>query len=126
MHKYEGRKLTEKMFPLAVQQFFFDGERVRADIIEEFLPKLQEVRETTASNGFNLYSTSLLLVYEGSQCASAAEPGPAEEPRERTRLCMIDFAHAFQADETDEIDDGYQFGIGNFIDILESILQKSS
>lgn len=128
MHKYEGRKLTEGMFPLAVQQFFFDGERLREEIIQEFLPKLQEVRQATASNQFNLYSTSLLLVYEGSQEDDAAESSAAvSQPMERTRLCMIDFAHAFRRGDSDEpADDGYQFGIENFIGILETILQGST
>jgi len=130
MHKYEGRKLTESTFPRAVQQFFHNGTRVRTEVVEQFLPKLRDVQATTARGHFKLYSTSLLLVYEGQrdEDEDGGERAGDEAAADTTRLCMIDFAHTFArtaSDENDENDDGYQFGIGNFIQILEDILKYS-
>ena len=45
---------------------------------------------------------------------------------EQVTLKMVDFAHAYQFKEGDENDDGYLFGLSNFISILNRIVEKHS
>jgi len=65
-------------------------------------------------NHYRFYSTSLLLIYEGDLLAKEKE----------VDIRMIDFAHTFGLEEGEEQDDGYLFGLKNFIQLMENI-QKS-
>lgn len=73
------------------------------------MEKLEQVRQVIERHEFRLYSTSLLLVYDGH----------SEVPI--VQLTMIDFAHTFAADDK-PIDDGYLLGLNNLIELFNNLL----
>jgi len=111
MHKYEGRKLTAENLPLAFERYFHNGQSLRRDAVESVLQQAREIERVVERGEFRFYSTSLLLVYDGRLETS------------HTYLKMIDFAHTFERQPEDIIDDGYLFGLQTLIGILEQLLE---
>eukprot|EP01096_Ripella_sp_DP13-Kostka_P005036 TRINITY_DN176_c0_g1_i13.p1 TRINITY_DN176_c0_g1~~TRINITY_DN176_c0_g1_i13.p1 ORF type:complete len:403 (-),score=169.14 TRINITY_DN176_c0_g1_i13:1239-2447(-) len=117
-HKYEGRLVVPDDLKSVFGRFFTDGDNLRVNVIAQFITKLKELRRVIMDEPqFRFYATSLLLIYEGAQSSMAPAPTPV--------LKMIDFANTFPALPSGENDDGYLFGLNNFIAILEQILLDS-
>jgi hypothetical protein len=75
-------------------------------LIERIEGLIQALKET---DGLRLYSSSLLLVYEG-------DPG-----KEKIDVRLIDFAHSYW--QGGKEDDGVLFGLGNLWEILNRLAQ---
>jgi len=115
-NKYEGRKVTEETLKPSIAQFLDNGTDFRIDVLNKFIEKLKELIEVVQSDAmtcqYRFYSASLLLLYEGD---------PSSSLETVIDLKMIDFAHTFPLEEGDIQDDGYIFGLKNFLHILEQI-----
>jgi inositol-hexakisphosphate kinase len=111
--KYDGRKLKKDTIKPAIADFYNNGIQFRLDVLVQFVEKLKEFYEVMQSldDKFRFYSTSLLMVYEGDLDAPP-----------RIDIKMIDFAHTFMMAENDINDDGYLFGLRNFIDLMVQIV----
>lgn len=69
--KYYGRRLDEDAFRNALYQFFHDGYCLQVELIERVVGRLCDLRKAVErQHTFRFYSSSLLIVYEGSP------PGP--------------------------------------------------
>jgi len=114
--KYFGRKLTSNTIESNISEFFNNGYSFRKDALDKIILKLRELYRVMdkEQNHYRFYSTSLLLIYEGDLLAKEKE----------VDIRMIDFAHTFGLEEGEEQDDGYLFGLKNFIQLMENI-QKS-
>jgi len=114
-NKYEGRKVTEDNINPTIAQFFYNGTEFRVDVLHKYIDTLKRLLEVVQSDAmschYRFYSTSLLLLYEGDKKSSDTI----------FDLKMIDFAHTFPYEKGDPLDDGYLFGIKNFLNILEQI-----
>ena len=65
--KYEGRKLTEEGFMDTLKQFFWNGQELRLAVMSAVLARLVLMRATLQQvKAWKFYSSSLLIVYEGS------------------------------------------------------------
>ena len=65
--KYEGRKLTEDGFMDTLRQFFWNGQELRLAVMSAVLARLVLMRATLQQvKAWKFYSSSLLIVYEGS------------------------------------------------------------
>lgn len=109
--KYHGRKLQVEDLRPNLADFFDNGRGLRIDVIRrclEYLKVLQaRLEEQTA---FKFYSSSLLLVYDGSD----------EDINSNAYIRMIDFAHTELSHG--ENDRGYALGVSTLIDLMSSLL----
>lgn len=120
MHKYEGRLANVDDLKDLFVRYFSAEQSLRIGIISHFVSKLKELRRVVSEEPyFRFYATSLLLIYEGDL---SVPEGLCPTPI----LKMIDFANTFPARPSGENDDGYLFGLTNFINFLEEILALSS
>jgi len=114
--KYSGRKLTSDTIEPNIGEFFNNGTKFRKDSLDKIILKLKELCRVMEQeqNHYRFYSTSLLLIYEGN----------IDEKDKEVDIRMIDFAHTFELEEGIKQDDGYLFGLKNFVQLMENI-QKS-
>tara|TARA_R110002050_G_scaffold97021_1_gene201829 strand:+ start:527 stop:1672 length:1146 start_codon:yes stop_codon:yes gene_type:complete len=113
MHKYEGRALTPDTISEGLFQFFHNGEELLVKVLDRCLEKLQSLlRVMENDRAFDLYSSSLLLMYDGD--AASVSPD-----RRDVDLCLIDFSQSYLHCPSHE-DDGFLLGLRNLIRILTS------
>jgi hypothetical protein len=113
-NKDEGKKVTKETIVPHLASFFHNGREVRLDALRAVKRKLAQLRTALQQDGaFRLYSTSLLLVYEGGESDGTDDV--------RCDVRMIDFAHVYPLDEGADNDDGYTWGLDNLIDLMEQI-----
>ncbi|XP_069592088.1 inositol hexakisphosphate kinase 1 isoform X1 [Ranitomeya imitator] len=122
LNKYYGRGLSTEGFRQALYQYLHNGVHLRTDLVEPILSKLKRlisVLEIQAS--YRFYSSSLLIIYDGT-----GRP-PAQETCPKVDVRMIDFAHStykgFRDDLTvhDGPDNGYVLGLRSLTSVLELI-----
>ena len=71
--KYEGRKLTQDGFMAALRDFFHNGNELRLAVMSAVLARLVLMRATLQQvKAWKFYSSSLLIVFEGSMEGSEA------------------------------------------------------
>ncbi|XP_038198481.1 inositol hexakisphosphate kinase 3 [Arvicola amphibius] len=122
--KYYGRKLSEEGFRQALSQFLHDGTRLRTELLEPILHRLQALLTVIRSqSSYRFYSSSLLIIYDGQETTQGSPSGaPA-----KVDVRMIDFAHATYKGSWNEHtthegpDPGYIFGLENLIGILQDL-----
>jgi inositol-hexakisphosphate kinase len=114
--KYEGRNLTEEDLKPAIARFLQNGTQFRTDILYKYIDTLKQLLQVVQSDAmacqYRFYSASLLLLYEGD---------PEYKSDSLFDLKMIDFAHTFPYEQGDPLDDGFIFGLNNFLNMLEQI-----
>jgi len=126
-NKLYGRKLNVDGFRDALRSFLHDGTRLRKDALPPLIRRLEELRSVLAQfNSLRLYTTSLLLIYEG--CHAVKLRLAEEEPLTDVRI--IDFAHSTHATMEDKVlysgpDSGFLLGLNNMIQLFKSILEES-
>lgn len=95
-----------------LRMFFYDGVKVRTDVIEFLIGKIKCLLEWWEEGGdFSLISSSLLIIYD----AKVKKDVKAD-------IRMIDFAH-FHEIEDSEKDEGYIVGLKSLIKIFKEIVQ---
>jgi len=113
--KYQGRSMTVEVLKKTISNFFWNGKTYNTHILQKFIAKLKALLAISQSElNYRLYSTSLLLLYEGSE--NPLYPTDVD-------IKMIDFAHAFEKTGKTN-DDGYVYGLGNLIQMLENIQEE--
>ena len=72
--KYWGRGLDAEGFGRAMRDYFYDGERVVAEMVRAFIARMEKMRRAVLmwTKGRRFYSSSLLLVYEGDRSSRAS------------------------------------------------------
>uniref|UniRef100_F6ZNK2 Kinase n=1 Tax=Ciona intestinalis TaxID=7719 RepID=F6ZNK2_CIOIN len=147
--KYFGRKLDRAGLRGLLRQFFYDGCRLRRDLIRPILSRLQLILESLGRlRSYRFYSSSLLIMYDGETLESTSHipaaplseqnnisphPTPAEErshleidPGVQFDVRMIDFAKSTHQEMDRSVihdgpDHGYIFGLTNLIALLQDI-----
>ncbi|CAH6789998.1 inositol hexakisphosphate kinase 3 [Phodopus roborovskii] len=129
--KYYGRKLSEEGFRQALSQFLHDGTRLRSELLEPILRKLQALLSVIRSqSSYRFYSSSLLIIYDGQelpQDAPETAQGTTSGDPAKVDVRMIDFAHTtYKGSRNGHTthegpDPGYIFGLENLIGILQDI-----
>jgi len=115
--KYQGRSMTAEILKKTISNFFWNGKAYNTQILLLFIQKLKTLQKLAQTElNYRLYSTSLLLLYEGSEKPEYQQNG--------VDIKMIDFAHAFPKMGGKTNDDGYVFGLGNLIQMLENTYQE--
>lgn len=110
VNKYEGHKLTDEKFEQFLAQYFWNGERMRVELLPLMIDKLKELLQIIKKGvRYVFYATSLLLLYDG------------DENNTKVDVKMIDFGHTYPYTEGQIRDDGFEFGLTNLISILEKI-----
>eukprot|EP00010_Vexillifera_abyssalis_P002052 CAMPEP_0201551890 /NCGR_PEP_ID=MMETSP0173_2-20130828/12120_1 /ASSEMBLY_ACC=CAM_ASM_000268 /TAXON_ID=218659 /ORGANISM="Vexillifera sp., Strain DIVA3 564/2" /LENGTH=265 /DNA_ID=CAMNT_0047962249 /DNA_START=29 /DNA_END=823 /DNA_ORIENTATION=+ len=100
-----GRTVTEEGTFDALKVFFYDGERIRHELLKDLLVDLKKIRTyMCAQTDLQFISSSVLMVYDAADLTKPV----------RTR--MIDFAHVWP---TKQFDEGYILGIRKLIGYLE-------
>uniref|UniRef100_T1J094 Kinase n=1 Tax=Strigamia maritima TaxID=126957 RepID=T1J094_STRMM len=95
-NKYYGRTLSVNGFRQALIQFLHNGMRVRSELISSIVEQLQQlVSVLERQDTFRFYTSSLLMLYDGS------EPGDPEDSKSNESL-------------VETIDDGYCMSNGSF------------
>ena len=144
--KYYGRHLSEEQFYRALKEFLFNGKCYRRDIVPGLVAMLRALRDVIReSDSFRFFSSSLLIMYDGSMCndgtdsqwtaaATQNHRGTAscqantpnlEKLRKMVDLRMIDFAHStHKGCLHDKVsysgpDEGYLTGLNTLISSLE-------
>ncbi|XP_036024340.1 inositol hexakisphosphate kinase 3 [Onychomys torridus] len=129
--KYYGRKLSEEGFKQALSQFLHDGTRLRTELLEPILGRLQALLTVIRSqSSYRFYSSSLLIIYDGQEppqnTPETTQGSPSGDPA-KVDVRMIDFAHTtYKGSWNEHIthegpDPGYIFGLENLIGILQDI-----
>mmetsp|Transcript_11064 Transcript_11064/g.16500 ORF Transcript_11064/g.16500 Transcript_11064/m.16500 type:complete len:436 (-) Transcript_11064:62-1369(-) len=131
--KYWGRSIQGETLESAIEEFFFDGESLRLDVIPpllDLLVNLSTAIETARSN-CRFYSSSVLLIYDG---ATHGDNFISHKPKVDVR--MIDFANSLSTVSKTCLKDSSKFtnfhhpedgcllGIRNLVNILEGIHRK--
>lgn len=134
--KYYGRKLSVEGFRQALSQFLHDGIRLRTELLEPILRRLQALLTVIRSqSSYRFYSSSLLIIYDGEPPQTAPAPqttqgstsGSTSGDPAKVDVRMIDFAHTTYKGSWNERttyegpDPGYIFGLENLIGILRDI-----
>jgi inositol-hexakisphosphate kinase len=97
----------------SLREYFHNGERLRTELVQYFLPMLEEAYQfMSTQNKFRFYSSSLLFVYDGKN----------QTPHGRIK--MIDFAHVFDIQEPDGLDDGYLVGLVKLIEYFRILASE--
>eukprot|EP00188_Purpureofilum_apyrenoidigerum_P006116 Plantae.Rhodophyta-Purpureofilum_apyrenoidigerum.ctg894.p1 GENE.Plantae.Rhodophyta-Purpureofilum_apyrenoidigerum.ctg894~~Plantae.Rhodophyta-Purpureofilum_apyrenoidigerum.ctg894.p1 ORF type:complete len:331 (+),score=45.91 Plantae.Rhodophyta-Purpureofilum_apyrenoidigerum.ctg894:372-1364(+) len=110
--KYYGRKLRAEDLLGSLVEFFNNGERIRFDIARKCLESLQVLLwHLEKQKHFFFYSSSMLIVYEGSDDA---------EPLVDVR--MIDFAHTQRS--FGKNDPGCALGVSSLVNILSRMVNQ--
>lgn len=107
--KYYGRRLsTRSEFCSALATFLYDGNLVRREVIPLLIKRLKTLRDIVRRlNGYRLFSSSLLLLYDGDQ--TSWDPKNNDELSDNgVQVRMVDFAHCILYSQHEEI-------IGNFM-----------
>lgn len=103
-----GAKLRDSTMRPALVEFLDNGENIRFEAIDAWLPKLRAILSWFESQtSFHFYSSSVLLIYD----AKGSE----------TDVRLVDFAHTEAASTTDE---NYLFGLKTLVEILEDIARE--
>ncbi|KAK9502981.1 hypothetical protein O3M35_011651 [Rhynocoris fuscipes] len=80
-NKFFGRSLSTNGFSNALRHFLHDGQRFRTELLPSLIRKLEVLAETVAAlESLRLYTTSLLLLYEGQPLC---QPPPIDRLREK-------------------------------------------
>ena len=148
--KYYGRQLTDKEFHYAFKEFLYNGKCYRRDIVPGLVAMLRALREVIRkSDSYRFFSSSLLVMYDGSVCdssddtgvrwttennshSSSASPLNFEELRKVVDLRMIDFAHStHKGCLHDRVsysgsDEGYILGLTTLITSLELMFKDNA
>lgn len=93
-NKLYGRALTPAGFSVAMRQFLHDGVRLRTELLSPFIRKLEGLAGTLGEqNSLRLYTTSLLLIYEGDSTTILQNQDRLKEKRDsviRSRGMSLD------------------------------------
>ncbi|EEB10437.1 inositol hexaphosphate kinase, putative [Pediculus humanus corporis] len=144
-NKFYGRTLSVSGFQQALVQFLHNGVRFRSDVLPVLIRRLEELftvlgRQETV----RLYTTSLLLLYEGDDFVQESDPRNSKTLTEtlvrtlsrksdssynsepNVDVKMIDFAHSTHKALEDPVvysgpDRGFLFGLEKLINMLKSI-----
>ncbi|XP_046659387.1 inositol hexakisphosphate kinase 3-like isoform X2 [Homalodisca vitripennis] len=85
-NKLYGRTLTAAGFQSAVRNFLHDGTRLRTDALPPLIRRLEELRNALMQlESIRLYTTSLLLLYEGHHSISNEETSGEKNEMRRSR-----------------------------------------
>uniref|UniRef100_A0A1B6EQX8 Kinase n=1 Tax=Cuerna arida TaxID=1464854 RepID=A0A1B6EQX8_9HEMI len=85
-NKLYGRSLTAAGFQSAVRNFLHDGTRLRTDALPPLIRRLEELRSALMQlESIRLYTTSLLLLYEGHHSISKDETYGEKNEMRRSR-----------------------------------------
>ena len=148
--KYYGRQLIEEEFHYALKEFLYNGKCYRIDIVPGLVAMLRALREVIRkSDSYRFFSSSLLVMYDGSVCDSSDDTGvrwttennslsssggaifsssgpqKLEDLRRLVDLRMIDFAHSTHKGCLQDRasysgpDEGYILGLNTLITSLE-------
>lgn len=118
VEKSFGRSLKPDQVKDGLKKFFWNGQRLRKDVVRVVLTKLEPLWQwARRQQSFELYCSSVLVSYDGSSTHDA----PTED---HVSVKIIDFAHTLpRPKESQTNDEGYAFGIQNVIKHLELILE---
>lgn len=97
-----GKSLRADDMVDAIALFFFDGIRLRTDLMDDILAKLCEIRDEVQNCTWRFWSSSLLFVYEG-------------DGESHVEIHLIDFANCNFGNSYTTPDEGYLLGISNLI-----------
>jgi len=110
--KYHGRKLKKEDLYNSLVEFFNNGEQIRCNVVRRCLRALEELRKHLEDQKhFSFYSSSLLIVYEGS-----ADAEPLVDVR------MIDFAHTQRS--FGKNDPGCALGVTTLVNMLSRMTDQ--
>ncbi len=125
--KDEGKRVTKDSILDHFKRFFHNGDRLRTDVARKLLGKVQALLALVEKMPkYRMYSTSLLLIYEGwpQQNEEKNEEEEEEVNREdgiKADIKLIDFAHTFDLSPDTSSDDGYVWALQNLIRLLEQV-----
>eukprot|EP00096_Caligus_rogercresseyi_P004298 TRINITY_DN1850_c0_g1_i2.p1 TRINITY_DN1850_c0_g1~~TRINITY_DN1850_c0_g1_i2.p1 ORF type:complete len:359 (-),score=119.27 TRINITY_DN1850_c0_g1_i2:206-1282(-) len=147
LNKYYGRSLTPSSFEKTIEDFFLKSGRIfRLDVCLQVIDKCRKLIDVLEGlDSFRFYTSSLLVSYEGrldtkilsggkdiltsssnNSNSSNTPTGGSTSTGNIVDVRMIDFAHSTHKGLKDTVhyegpDQGFIFGLKNFIDILERI-----
>jgi len=126
--KYWGRKIQTDAMVSALDLFFYDGKKIRRNLIKQFIKYLGELHDAVATcSGFRFYSVSLLLVYDGSidDAEFADEKYAQEFLKDKIKVDLIDFAKSICGSDIKETDQDLLEGVENLIKTLNYIQENT-
>lgn len=105
-NKYVGRALTEKGVVEELCQYLHNGCRLRTDLIEQIVHKLEDLHDMLShQDSFRFYSSSLLVMYEGAT-GSSTDSGPSSSARHQKLTSYINGPYQEPESDTDRSDTG--------------------
>ncbi|OUM69195.1 hypothetical protein PIROE2DRAFT_38447 [Piromyces sp. E2] len=141
-NKYQGRNVSKENFNNEILSFFDNGEKLLIHYIPDIIAQLKELYSIIEKlKTFRLYSSSLLLYYDGSW---GTKDDTDNHSKKRVKVKLIDFAHRHSNDinnnsnskeyvsvsyppsHPNEPDHGYLFGLKNLIKVFETIYSEKS
>ena len=108
----------------ALKFFFLDGSRKRSDAITAISDRLYEFLDwIQTQTSYELFSTSLLIIYEGDSNQ------PMKSPDQLVDVRWIDFSYASdirrnvneRRSQDSTLDENVLFGLKNFIQFMEKL-----
>jgi hypothetical protein len=123
MYEAKGKKECSAFTPLQVEETlyqFFNGDAGLASSFQKIVRDFE--RAFLTQTAFRFFTSSVLLVYDGSRPSSTA------------RLAMVDFAYTYRnvelraaqdEDADHERDNGYLLGVESLGCMLEHVLHKA-
>lgn len=76
MDKHDGSGLSDSVLTQTLFDFLHNGERHHVELIPHLLTKLRQLKDVVSRlNGYRMFSSSLLIMYEGSAAAAVKENG---------------------------------------------------
>ena len=113
--------LLTQTLPLAFQTFFTIPSTqtlIHPQILHSVRSQLVHLYDAIKAENVRLYTSSLLIVYEGD----VGEESEKKGTKGRAEVKLIDFAHSMWGGEELGTDEGALFGLGTLISILDGII----
>uniref|UniRef100_A0A023F8E0 Kinase n=1 Tax=Triatoma infestans TaxID=30076 RepID=A0A023F8E0_TRIIF len=121
-NKFFGRSLTTNGFSNALRHFLHDGQRLRTELLPSLIRKLEILADKLATlESLRLYTTSLLLLYEGQPLG---QPPPIDRLREKRESLSRNVTTSFDCDLWDCCESGMERSTSaeSLTDILETVV----
>ncbi|BFZ16785.1 hypothetical protein BsWGS_19824 [Bradybaena similaris] len=114
--KMHGRQLNDEDFKTQIEQFLFNGQDLRLELVDSILQQLTHLKNVVEQmDGYRFYSCSLLIVYEGNV---------EDSPEQREETSSTNDQHLREDSVCSQIKKDVDFQYGDSVKIVNNVISE--
>lgn len=114
--KMHGRQLNDEDFKTQIEQFLFNGQDLRLELVDAILQQLTHLKNVVEQmDGYRFYSCSLLIFYEGSV---------EDPPEQREETSSTNDQHLREGSVCSQIKKDFDFQYGDSVKIVNNVISE--